>query len=761
MNVLNTWYARGVDAVGSDPSWKRDWRWICLWSVVAYVAVAALRMSFAGRWDHPELWVAGERIMATHDAYFWLAKAKGVGQLAGYPFAELVAALHGWFGFSLGDIGFWMPAVMAPLVGVVCGLWGWLIGGRHGGIFAGLIGALTPGFFYRSRLGYFDSDMFTLLMPLFVAWLLAFWLRFHLRSAWFGRDRAPEEAAPSLWVAFCFGVAMRIAVQWHEDILNVSILYMLFAAGVLLVGGARERRAHGLVGLCVMLLLAFPGEYYEALSIFPLSYLRLDGVLPYYWLTVGWGVLGALALCAVGAGRMPRPRVMDNFWFGLGLFVVLVFAVHLVQVPLAGAFEKLALYFHPAGQAVSSTAEPMGPIYPSIVQSIIEAKLVPVADILSRGAFFGWLGWLALACGLAVMVLRPSAVLLLPLAALHMASIKLGIRFSMFGGAVLMIFLGVALHLLTQALLQKSARKAAVTIGAQLALGLILLGYCHTAYGQLPLTPVFSRTYAEGLVELGNRAPADSMVWSWWDWGYATQYYSGLKTVADGGRHAGRDVYPIGFALSSDSPARVVGMMRFAAQYPVPGNLEFGLAPDKVWDTIPRNELSRALDEELMRTDYPAAPPQYIVVSWKNLTIAKWISYFGNWNLESGVTEQASVSNHDPGELGINIRQGAVMSRRGGGGLVKDITVLDQDGAHSQTYYMNSASPQLLPTQQHLIINKVTGQSVLMDRLAYRSMMTRLLVADPADPEIAPYFKLVVDKLPFVRIYEVVQNLNE
>ncbi|MDD3313854.1 hypothetical protein [Pseudodesulfovibrio sp.] len=456
-----------------------------------------------------------------------------------------------------------------------------------------------------------------------------------------------------------------------------------------------------------------------------------------------------------------RPAVMDNFWFAFALFALLVFGLHLVQDPLAGAFEKLALYFHPTTASPADASGAIGPIYPRIVQSIIEAKLVPVGEILSRGAFFGWLGWLALACGAAVMALRPSAVLLLPLAALHLASVKLGIRFSMFGGAVFMIFLGVALHWLAKAVLREYPRKALVSAGAQLALGLALLGYCHAAYARLPLTPVLSRSYAEGLIELGSVAPADSMVWSWWDWGYATQYYSGLKTVVDGGRHAGSDVFPVGFVLASDSPARAAGMVRFASQHPLSDDRTFGLAPNEVWDAIPRNGLSAALDEELARTDYPVSPPQYLVVSWKNLTIAKWITYFGNWNLESGVTEQASVNNYNPGELGINVQRGAVMSRQGGGGLVKDITVLDQNGAQSQTYFMNSVSPQLLPTQQHLVVNKMSGQSVLMDRIAARSLMARLLTCDPADPEIAPYFKLVVDKLPFARIYEVVQNLNE
>jgi dolichyl-diphosphooligosaccharide--protein glycosyltransferase len=51
----------------------------------------------------------------------------------------------------------------------------------------------------------------------------------------------------------------------------------------------------------------------------------------------------------------------------------------------------------------------------------------------------------------------------------------------------------------------------------------------------------------------------------------------------------------------------------------------------------------------------------------------------------------------------------------------------------------------------------VSKQSVVLDSVGYGSVMTRLLTADPGDPDIAPYFKLVVDRLPFARIYEVVQ----
>lgn len=97
------------------------------------------------------------------------------------------------------------------------------------------------------------------------------------------------------------------------------------------------------------------------------------------------------------------------------------------------------------------------------------------------------------------------------------------------------------------------------------------------------------------------------------------------------------------------------------------------------------------------------------------------------------------------------------MNRQGGGGLVSDITILEDGSSKTHEYYLNRLSPRLLPKQRHLVINAVSRQSVLMDRTAYRSTMVRLLTGDPNDPEISKYFKLVVDKLPFARIYEVVQ----
>nr|WP_083808673.1 MULTISPECIES: STT3 domain-containing protein [Pseudodesulfovibrio] len=756
-------YHRGLKHAGPAPSWSADWRTVGVYGVCVYLIVLAFRLSFAGRWDHPELWVAGERILATHDAYYWLAKAKGLGVLSGYALAEFAALVNQVTGAGLGAIGFWSPAIVVSLVGVVCYLWGWLLGGVNAGVLAGLIGSLTPGLFYRTRLGYFDTDMFTLLMPMLIAWLLAFWARQHMRSGWFTRDPEPasSNAAQTLWMALAFGLATRFACIWHNDILNIVILYFFMTIAVVMLNCRPGQRAPALQGLAIFALAAFPGGAFGRLELWPLTRQVISELaIPYYPVIIGTSLALALGLIFLWKNSARgRFQFLSSVWASALVLFAVVLATRLLDESVAYSAAKLVSYLTGAAGTIDSGAagaEFLGPIYPSILQSIIEVRLEPLSAIMERGAFFPWLGWVAVLFGVVVVALRPAAAFLLPLIALQLASVKLGIRFSMFGGAALCVMLGVGVYWLVSAVSCRFERKAVIDFAVQAVLGAGFLVYCHVQYASLSLTPVLSRQHAEAMQELGKRSEPGSMVWTWWDWGYAAQYYAGLETVADGGKHAGRDVYPIAFAMTTPSPKLANRMIAFSAQYPeTPPNI--GLAPAREWDSIPRDQIVETLEGQLSRQDYPATPRQYFIVTWNDLTLAKWISHFGNWNLETGTTREAKVNIYQPGELGFNVERGGVMDRKGGGGLVKDITVLEPDGVNRRGYPLNALSPQLLPKVHHLIINMVSKQSVVLDSIGYGSTMARLLTADPDDPDIAPYFTLVVDRLPFARIYEVVQ----
>ena len=760
MKDIKDVYRKIAASVSEPQSWSNDWRWAVVCSLCIYVIVLAFRLSFAGRWDHPELWVNGERILATHDAYFWLAKAKGVGLIKGYPFAEFAALLHDFLGVGLGTIGFWFPAVLSSLVGVACYLWGWMLAGRTAGIMAGLAGSLTPGFYFRSRLGYFDTDLFTLLMPLLVAGLLAYWASRHMKRFWFvGFDESdagePLKVRETLWTAFAFGLITRFAVMWHLDILNVSVLYFFMTIFMILINGQPGKRVWAFYGLMVYMLAAFPGASFGDLRLWPLSLVPFES----------WGlshsfsviVLAALLVLIFDYAQKRKVAILDNAWVCAVIFLTVIVASSIVQEPVTAIAQKISVYLSPSGNGEGLALS--RPVFPSIVQSIIEAKHVAMSEILGRGAFASWLGWLALLSSVAVVLLRPAALFLFPLVVLQLASVKLGIRFSMFGGASLLVYLGVVLYWLMEIALRRLARKELIGLCAQVGLGVAFLVFCYSQYTRIPLTPVVTKAHAEGLVELGDQVPGDSMVWTWWDWGYATQYYAGLNTVSDGGKHDGRDIFPVALALSTSSPLQANQIIREAAQHPPLGKHVKGYDIAAWWDTLPAGEVVEGIESlKTVEKTYPVKANQYLVVTWKDLTISKWISYYGNWNLQTGKTRKAMVRLYDPGELGFNIQMGATQNRYGQGGLVSDIDILDWGKVSKRHYAMNAVSMKLVPETPYLFINKVTRQSILVDKTANSSMLFRLLTGDPDDPEISKYFKLVVDKLPFVRIYEVVQG---
>jgi len=762
VNALKKIFATGLGDGYQLPSWKQDWRWATLYGVCIYLIVLVFRVSFAGKWDHPELWVNGERILATHDAYFWLAKAKGIGRFEGYSLAVVSRFLHSITGLSYGTIGFWGPPVVGSLVAVVAFLWGWLFGGKQSGVLAGLLGGLVPGFFYRSRLGYYDTDMFTLLMPLFVAFLMAVWLRRHIRPFWLSFDGQQEhlrETRHSIWVAFLFGLVTRFAACWHHDIANFIVVLFIISGFLLILLGHKGRKVRAGYELLVFLLAALPGMAGGQIGLWPFDLLigNISGIQLYEPIVISAVVLSFTLALALHVGRKHDMAWENNWIYCVALALLVVIATHIFDKPLATIFMKLASYMKPAVETLGSESQSIQqPIYPSVVQSIIEAKNIPLTEVLERSAYWPVLGWLALASSVVVVFFHPSAALLVPFIALSVLSMWAGVRFTMFGGTALMICFGVCLSLITNKLVSDVKYKRIVGYGVQFAVALPVLAVVYFQYAKLPLTPVVPRAQAEALIELGKRSDKSSFIWTWWDWGYASEYFAGMESVIDGGQHSGRDIFPVALALSSHSPAVSNQVIRLATVASKDLNTH-RIDASLVWKGQSASEAMATINSLGKQTVIPSTQRQYLVVNWKDLAIAKWITFYGNWNLESGTTSEAAIGNYNPGQLGFNIQQGAVRSRRGGGGLVSDITILDENGVETKEYYMNNLSPRLHPKLRHLIINKVSRQSILMDRIAYRSMMTRLLIGDPDDPEISEYYKLVVDKLPFSRIYEVVQ----
>jgi len=758
MDKLKQTYTHILDSLGEESSFAKDWRWVMLMSLVVYGVVLVFRLSFATRWSEPALWVNGERILATHDSYFWLAKAKGIGVLAGYPLAQITAFIYNFFGVEYGTLGFWMPAFVSSLVAIPCVWWGWLLGGRNAGLLAGLVGALTPGFYYRSSLGYFDTDMFTLLGPMLVSFGLAYWASLHIRRGWFTTEVSRDEGG-SPWLALALGLGIRLVGMPHADILKFTVLMIAFVLVVLIFFGLSGRRVSGLHGLSLIVLVAFPGTMDGRLGLWPVSFYFPPTGAGTQWGVALVGFVLATGLAAILTMSNQTVRaVMHTPLVCACILLATVLVTEVALLPVSSSIKQLFVYFTPSeinDALVDSTVR--GPVFLNVVQSILETQLLPLDDVLKHGVFTVWLGVVAFICMLGVLVFRPISILLLPMVMLHMASVKMGFRFTMFGGAALCVFMGVGICWCLDFIFRGYAKRSSITLLGQsaVAVGILVMAYIH--YLSLPPAPVITKAHAEALIELGTEATTDSRIWTWWDWGYASQYFAGLETVVDGGFHRGRDVYPLAFALTTNSFEKSNQVVVYSGAFLNDPHNWVGLAPARQWNRLPRKGINEAIEAEYMKKTLPKVPPQYVVVTWQDLTLSQWISYYGNLNMETGATQEFSLDVFNGPEIGINFRDGMIQNTKGQTGLVKSIALLQDGKVKARSYYKNSMSKRLMPKLHHLLVNFDISQSILMDELAYESVMTRLFVGDPDDPDIASRFKLVVDKLPYVRIYEVVQ----
>jgi len=747
MTAFSQKYVEASEFLDERPVWREDWKWLLAVAVLGYAATLGIRFMDAGNWSGPGLSAAGETILATHDSYGWLAGAKGVGSFVPYGMSWLARSLSNVFGTPLWKIAFWAPAFLASFVAVGTALWGWLLGGRRAAIAAGLIGGLAPGFYYRSRLGYFDTDPFTLLMPLLLGFMLAHLLSFCCRRSWIAtaEERQEGEPIPAAlpWLALGYGLVARVAHFAHDDIRAIG-LALFWGAAILAAAMSRPgRRLDALKLLTVYALAAYGGMRLFSYSVFSLPPRDLLALAV------------AIGLAAVLWRKPERLRpLLDHPWVWLAL--LLVVAVLGDMFEFLGPFAaKVLNYLKPAADVGPAAAKAaggveavQGPIYPGITQSIREAKNVLDWTTLFAGvSVTPWLGVLGGIGLLAVLALRPAALLLLPLTALGVASLFMGVRFAMFGGPSFALGLGLGVHWLGKALLRQSAIRAKALVLVQLLLAAgCLLGYVGH-YRNLAPTPVLSPFHIEGLMKLKTLAPKDAAVWTWWDFGYATQYYAERMTPIDGGRHAGRDIYPTALALMTSSPRQAAQIINMSA------GLNYD--PARRWDKMSAAEVQQTL-AALAVSDQPMKrpPTQYLVVCWEDMNLLHWMGFYGTWDVVAGKGVPAKTQDVREA-FTVDQNRGVMVFRSGSMPIpVKSVDLLADNAKRHVIFPINPAAP-------HLIINDVAKSVKLMDDVAYNSMAVQLLIGDPGRAEVAQYFKLVHEGSPLVRIYEVLPPAQE
>lgn len=736
---------------GSDAGQRlRGIFWIGLTVLLAF----GMRMLEWPSWNDPEYRLGSELLLATHDAYHWVAGAENFGFGAGHPMSEMLRLMALAVHAEPASVAFWFPAVLASLVAGIVAAWVWILGSLEAGVAAGLLTCLAPGFLARTLLGFYDTDLVTLFFPLFMTLAPAAWATRYMllprmmleklaASTGIGVARRvfgpavarfPHFGNPLRWQWVLFlglsGVIFWWTQEWHS-VFSYLIRYnvaLLFLMSVFLAPRGRTR----------LLLLG------------SLSY-----ALPALCGPAGF-LLAAVLMLVVGRSARWQAfftdwRVLLCFWLATAFFMV-------QGSILTTIINQVNAYLKHTGDAAAPGVTDL--VYPSVAQSIIEVQDLSLSAVLSyfhpwtEASLAGMLGYCF------VCWRRPGALFLLPLAALGLLSTRLGGRMVMFGAPVVAIGLTLCVFWIVQRLVSVRLRGAASGMIASTIVAVTLIAPFLQLIPAMSQGPMINRRHAEALARIRTMTPKDAMVWLWWDWGYAAHHFSRRATIADGAQHGGPSLYLPAAVFATDNPRFARQLIRYTSEKGnEPGNVFKGLS----------GEQAEALMNRLRSPDTPLIKGrgrQFIVVSFEMLRLGFWISNFGSWNFAQAGGEGGALS-IVPQSLAYQLDRGLVQVEGTGTSIAPaSINVFEETGVTCRNYVQewfdahrgaSQAEQQaFLNTRRNVnfFFNRVTGEKLAMDQRLYSSLMVQLLLSDPQDPRFSPYFKLLYDNV-FARVYEV------
>lgn len=740
--------------------WFKGLFCLCLTMALAY----GLRMLEWPSWQNPEYRLGNEMLLATHDAYHWVAGAEGFGLAVNHPMAVMLRWMANLCGAAPAAVAFWFPAVLASMVAGMVYLWAFALGSMPVGIAAGLIASMAPGFLGRTLLGFYDTDLVTLFFPLLIAiapacWAMRFMLLprialaranrklFNLKlkgkifNTFFHREKTSPLADPSpsfaplgnplalLWVVLLglSGLLSWWTQEWHSVFpyiirYNAALLFIMSACLA-----PRGRR-----GLLTLGSLAYALPALAGLAGLPLPLLLLLAAKSRKTRKILFSTTVIAILCLVCLFFFARGEIFDTL------------------------LRQINAYLKHSGDSHASGGVSL--VFPSVAQSIIEvqdltfAALFPYFHPWLEAAIFGVAGFVI------VIFKRPGALFLLPLMALGLLSSRLGGRMVMFGAPIVALGICLPCNWLFCRLMPGKPRLSGWIACAGLCA--LLVAPFMNLVPALSQGPIINRRHAEALAQAGKITPPDAMLWLWWDWGYAAQYFARRNTIADGARHGGPSLYLPAAVFATDNPRFARQIIRYAASKgDEPGNFFKGMGPDQAQELINR---LRSTDTPLIHGN----GRQFVIVSFEMLKLGFWISNFGNWNFVTRQGEGGALS-IVPQALAYKLKDGEV--RLDGGSSVifpTSINVFDETGVVIRNYVQEwfDAHPKATPAEQqnflatrrniNFLFNRVTGEKLAEDQGIYNSLMTQLLLCDHLDPRVAPYFRLVYDNV-FARIYEV------
>lgn len=535
----------------------------------------------------------GQFMINTNDGYYWAEGARDI--LAGHhelndlsPVSEVVSKFTAFFAyilpFSFETVILFMPIVLGSLIVIPVILIGKSLKNLELGFIAALLASIANSYYNRTMIGYFDTDMLNIVLPMFLLWSIIWAIK------------TDEEK-------YLLITALDILVYrwWYAQSYSLELSFFALILFYVLAFDRKNLFNYKLLAIMMIAMLNID------------IYIRFPLILAIYFIY--------------------KQNKFDKFVYHiLAVSIVLFFAsggFSPVWAQLKGYVFKDAVTVYEGGMKLH---------FFSVMQTVREAGHVPF-DVFAQRISGSVIVFALSIVGYIYLVFKHKVMLIaLPLIGLGFLASVGGLRFTVY--AVPALAFGVAFLITEIARFIPNIKIRVLTI-IVLTAAILYPNIQHIVEYKVPT--VFNSNEVKVLETLKEKASREDYVVAWWDFGYPIRYYADMKTLVDGGKHDGNVNFPVSFMLTN--PADLSAKMaRLDVEYTEKGFKKNAETNETAVSNIEQMSKDYGYDDTndflySLQTDIKL--PQktrdiYFYLPFRMLNIYSTVASFSNINLMNG-----------------------------------------------------------------------------------------------------------------------------
>ena len=566
---------------------QNDAKHIILLITAAYIFSYAIRMIWIYQFQgNPQFYWNGELMINTNDGYFfasgaqkWLegtlqynSRVPGLFYTAAVTLSAFVAK---YLPFSLDTVTLYMPAVISSLVVIPIILIGRLFNFAVVGFFAALLGSIAWSYYNRTMMGYFDTDMFSAMVPMFILYFLLVTIK-------------TEKRIYALLSALAFLIYPYFYDSGRTIVYAMALLYI----GYMILFHRKDDFTYRSILLIMVGLIDF-NVWVQLLAII-LLYAAMEKKL-------------ISAKHAIYAS-------------------VVLIPIFLYTGNVHGIVFRAITNYLGRGNVEH------GLKFLQVYQTIREAGIIPFDVMANRISGSIW-GVLIAFVGYIVLVIRHKEfILALPLIGIGLFSLVGGLRFTVYAVPVAAISAIYLFHVIASYV---QDRRIYYLVLVSLAAAMIYPNIAHIIGYRVPT--VMNKQEVTVLDKLKTNSSSKDYVIAWWDYGYPIWYYGDKNTLLDGGKH-NNDNFIVSEILLTTSPLEAARLSRLSVEGYISSNykrITDTLFKNKTPEQV---DVGDYLDElRYGDVEMPAKTRDiYLYLPWRMMRILPTIKRFSNLDLNTG-----------------------------------------------------------------------------------------------------------------------------